>query len=165
MADMREALRKAGLVSDKQVRQTRHQDRVHRKEVGRDGVEQERREQQERAEKEAHEKRERDRLIEQERNAQRVQAPDGSFDPARAIAQGLLPGTIGGNRQYYFQAGGGKISYLELSDNAARMLATGGAALVDNLGGKKPRFVLVTVQTATLLAEHAPHVIREWNRQ
>ena len=44
MSDMREAMRKAGLVTDKQVRQAKHKDRVHRKEVGPDGLKRERRE-------------------------------------------------------------------------------------------------------------------------
>ncbi|MBM3318243.1 MAG: hypothetical protein FJY75_10385, partial [Candidatus Eisenbacteria bacterium] len=39
MADLRKALKDAGVVSEKELRQARHADRVRRKELGEEGLE------------------------------------------------------------------------------------------------------------------------------
>ena len=44
MADLRDQLRKAGLVSDKEVRQAKHRERLHAAEVGHEGIEAEKQE-------------------------------------------------------------------------------------------------------------------------
>jgi len=163
VSDLREQLRKAGLVSDKQVRQAKHQERLHRKEVGQDGlaaeragIEKQRAEERERA-------RIRDREIEQERKARQAEE-ERAEALSRRIRAGWLRDASGGSRRFFFVAGEGRITYLDLNDQAVRRLQNGGAAVVETAGAVRGEFCLVDGATAASLERDHPEVIRCWIR-
>ncbi len=163
MSDIREQLAKAGLVSNKQVRQAKHQDRVHRKEVGVDGLAEERagaerafREQQE-------EKRQRDRAREEEHRRQQAARQREEALRARIRGAWLRDATSGG-RRFYFIVAGGRITYLDLSDGAVRRLLGGTAAIVDSCGAVRGEFCVIDGNGAQVLAREHGEVIRFWNR-
>lgn len=160
MADMREALRKAGLVSSKEARQSQHQERVRRKEVGHDGLESEQQERDRRARAEQEERRARDRDTERERQA-RLESAQRKIDVVGIIASGLVPGATAGSRQYFFTLPSGQITYVELSEGAQKALQTGSAAIVESLGAVRSAYCVVTVQTAHALREHRPELVLE----
>ncbi len=163
MSDLREQLRKAGLVSSKQVRQARHEDRLHRKEVGRDGLEAERLERENAAREAAEEKRRRDREIEESRRASRAEEERTRL-LGRRIEAGWIREATGGARRFYFVAEKDRITYLDLSDQAVRRLLGGTAAIVDACRIGRGEFCVVDGATAASLARDENELIRYWNR-
>lgn len=161
MADMREALRKAGLVSEKQARQARHQERIHRKEVGIEGVAEEQRQKAEEFARERDAKKERDRLAEERRIAE-AQAASARVDLPRLVQKGVVQGALGGPKQYFFTLPGGRITFLELSEAGFRRLLSGTAAVVDTLGAVRGDSCVVDAATAEVLRRERPEAIRDW---
>lgn len=160
MADMREALRKAGLVSSKQARQSQHQERVRRKELGHQGLESEQKERDRQALLEQEQQRARDQEAERERRA-RLESAARSADLVGMIASGLVPGATAGSKQYFFTLPSGQITYLELSEGALKALQNGAAAIVESLGAVPSPYCVVTVQTAQALRQHRPEIVLE----
>jgi len=74
MADLSDALKKAGLVSDKEIRQKKHGDRVKRKKLGQDGLEAESRQREEAHQAEQERKRDQDRQHEEQLRADKASA-------------------------------------------------------------------------------------------
>jgi len=160
MADMREALRKAGLVSSKQARQSQHQERVRRKELGHRGLESEQRERERQARLEQEQQRTRDREAERDRRS-RLESAARATDLVGMIASGLVPGATAGSKQYFFTLPSGQITYLEVSEGAHKALQNGAAAIVESLGAVPSLFCVVTVQTAQALRQHRPEIVLE----
>jgi uncharacterized protein YaiL (DUF2058 family) len=161
MGDLREQLRKAGLVSDKQLRQAKHEERVHATEVGHAGLEAERqaREAREREAAEARRKASR----EHEEALRRERAEAAARDRIRPlILAGHIGEATGGGRRFFFETRAGQIHFLDLSDVAARRLSTGGAAIVETLGVVRGDYCLVDAGTATQLASLAPESLCFW---
>ena len=76
MSDLRKQLRKAGLISEKQLRQAKHKERLRASEAGREGLAQERRAEEDRlrGERDARKKADRGRQEEQRRAQQEAAA-------------------------------------------------------------------------------------------
>jgi uncharacterized protein YaiL (DUF2058 family) len=161
MSDMREALRKAGLVSEKEARRSKHQERVHRKEVGAEGLEKERVERERKLAREREEKRRKDRSLEEEkRRAEERPAPG---DPPHLVATGVVRGAVGGGKRFYFVAAGGRITYLDLTDLGLQLVQNGSGAIVETLGAVPGEFCVVGRATAAALsAGPAKEAVRCW---
>lgn len=163
MSDLREQLLKAGLVTSRQVRQAKHDDRVHRKEVGQPGLEAERAAQ-ERAEAERREaKRRADREREETQRRRAAEQQVAERLQARIRAGWIREATAGAKR-FFFVTGGGRITYLDLSDGAARRLLAGTAAIVETRGAVRGEFCVVDASAAQSLAREHPDVLHFWNR-
>lgn len=168
MADMREALLKAGLVSKKDTKQARHQERVHRKEVGREGVEQERRErdaafQSEQAEKRRQDQERASAQREQEMEASRAASATSSHGQLQAlIRSGVQTHAHGGNRRFFFIVEDGRITFLDLTDSGVRALQDRRAAIVDAMGARSETYCVVDEATASALRERDPLVVKFW---
>lgn len=163
MGDLREQLRKAGLVSAKQVKQAKHQDRVHRKDVGREGLEEEKRRQEEEVRQEREEKRRQDQDLERARAEERRREEE-STRLLRRIQAGWVREATGGGRRFFFEAGEGRITYLDLNDGAVRRLLSGGGAIVETRGAVRGEFCVVDGATATALRRDHADVVRYWSR-
>ena len=161
MSDLREQLRKAGLVSDKQVRQARHQERVLRKEIGHQGLEQKQAEIDLRYREELEEKRRLDRQREEARRQAQAEAEQAE-SLARRIRAGWMREATGGNRRFFFLAEGARITYLDLADPAIRRLQGGSAAIVESRGVARGEYCVVDGNTAASLARDHAEVIRYW---
>jgi uncharacterized protein len=163
MSDLRDQLRKAGLVSDKQVRQAKHQDRLHRQEVGHEGLQSERADAEEAFRRQQEEQRRLDR--EREEGRKREQAEQQRAEALRTrVRGGWLREATSGARRFYFVVDGGRITYLDLSDGALRRLTGGSAAIVETRGAVRGEFCLVDGNAAQSLAREHPEIIRFWNR-
>ncbi len=162
MADMREALRKAGLLSEKEIRQAKHRDRVRRKELGKEGIEAERREKEQRFREEQERKRredqERQRLLEQQKAEEARRAA-----LERLITEGDLLAREGGPRRFYFATKSGRISFLDVSDRLASRLIQGDAAIVECRGWLKREFTAVPGKVAVEIERLDPSAIVSWN--
>lgn len=163
MADMRDALRKAGLVSEKQARQAKHEKRIHRKEVGDEGISAEQRLKDEEFAREREAKRVRDREIEEKRAAE-SHAASGRVDLTRLIQKGAVAGAIGGPKQYFFTLPGGRITFLELSDTGFKRLIGGSGVIVDTLGAVRGDYCIVDTTTAAAIQRERPQAILDWPR-
>jgi uncharacterized protein len=163
MSDIREQLLKAGLVSAKQVRQAKHQERVHRKEVGQEGLEAEKASREKAILAEEEERRRQDRELEEARMA-RLAEDEAARALTGSIQAGWIRDATGGNRRFYFVTEGVRITYLDLNDQAVRRLLSGSAAIVVTLGAARGEFCVVDGTTAAGLARDHAEVLRYWNR-
>jgi uncharacterized protein YaiL (DUF2058 family) len=163
MSDLREQLLKAGLVSPKQVRQARHEDRVHRKEVGHEGLEAERADREREQARDQEEKRRRDQEREEERR-QRQADEERAQALARRIQAGWVREATGGNRRFYFVVEQGRITYLDLTDQAVRRLLSGSAAIACTRGAVRGEYCVIDANAAASLARDHGEVLCFWNR-
>ncbi len=163
MSDLRDQLLKAGLVSGKQVRQAKHQDRVHRKEVGREGIEAERAATDREFVAQQEQRRLRDRAREEARRRE-LAATERLLALQSRIRTGWIREATAGSRRFFFVVADGRITYLDLSDDAARRLQSGRAAVVDAAGIVRGEHCVVDGATALSLSRDHPELIRFWNR-
>jgi uncharacterized protein YaiL (DUF2058 family) len=163
MSDLREQLRKAGLVSDKQVRQAKHQERIHRAEVGQQGLQEERAQRGEEFRKEQEEQRRKDQLLEESRRHQRAEEDRLQLLRNR-IRAGWIREATGGARRFFFVAGGGRITFLDLTDQAVRRLQGGSAAIIESRGAVRGDYCVIDGQTAASLSRDQADILRLWNR-
>jgi uncharacterized protein YaiL (DUF2058 family) len=147
MADMKDALRKAGLVSQKQVRQADHAGRVHRQDVGAEGLAAERERRQAELEADLEHKRAADQARERDLQAQREQEAQRTRVEA-LLRDGNLMAREGGPRRFYFTDPTGQIHFLDVSPGLARRLQMGDAAIVDAAGVLSADFVAISGKAA-----------------
>jgi len=161
MSDLRDQLRKAGLITDKQVRRAKHEDRIHASQVGHEGIEAERRAEEDRlrAEEEAR------------RRADKVRADDERRRKAEAEQQDRLTNLIrggwvreatAGSRRFFFETRTGRVTFLDLSDSAMRSLSLGRAAIIETCGLVRGEFCVVTDRAAAGIRASDPQIIRFW---
>ncbi len=163
MSDIREQLRKAGLVTSKQVRRAKHEERLHAAEVGREGLEAERAAEDERLRQEIEERRRSDRLREEAlRRRAAEEAHAGRL--GALIRGGWMREATAGARRFFFVVPSGRISFIDLADLAARRLATGTAAIVQSFGHVRGEHCVVTDKAAAEIEKHTPAAIVFWNR-
>jgi hypothetical protein len=161
MATLKDQMLKAGLVSKKDAKRAAHSQRVETKQAGREEIE--RRAAQERAALalQVERQREEDRRLAAQRKAEqdsREQALQAALRTAAQIDAALREGRIEhweGNRSYYFIAQGQEIEFLGVSDDAARRLAEGKAAIV-RTGDPRAPYTLLLAGAAQRLKELAP---------
>lgn len=162
MGDMKDALRKAGLASQKQIRQVEHAGRVHRTNVGPEGLEAERAEREAKLRAEQEQKRTADRDRERARQVQRQ-------DEARRtrvvtlLRDANLMAREGGPRRYYFTHPSGRIHFLDVSPGLVRRLQMGDAAIVDASGLLPADFIAIAGKAAHELQMIERERILCWN--
>lgn len=158
MSDLREQLRKAGLASAAQVRQAKHQERLHAAEVGRKGLEAERLAEEARLREETKARKAADRAREEERK--RCERDAEIRDRlAQLIRGGCMREATAGSRRFFFATPSGRISYLDLSDVAVRRLISGSAAIIETMGHVRGDYCVVGDRAASELAQLRPEII------
>jgi hypothetical protein len=158
MSDLREQLRKAGLASDAQIRQAKHQERLHATEVGRKGLEAERLAEEERLRAEVKARKAADRIREEERK-RREQEEEARERLSVLIRGGWMREATAGSRRFFFEAPSGRISFLDLSDVAVRRLMSGTAAIIETLGLVRGEHCVVGDRAATEIAQLRPEIV------
>jgi hypothetical protein len=160
--DLRKALEKSGLASQKKLRQAKHQDRVRRKQLGEEGLEAERaqREQDHRAEQAA--RRNADRARERTRQAQQAEAARAAKITHLLQEANLLPREAG-PRRFYFETPAGTIPFVEVSEALARRLIQGDAAIADAAGILPAGFAVISGKAAAELAALEKPRLLHWN--
>ncbi len=124
MGNLGDAFKKAGLINEQELRRQKHEERVHRKEVGHRGAEAENRAHAAEQERRERDRRARDRAIEDERRAGVV------TDETRARARDLLRAhalteNVRGGRRWHFVERDLSIPFLMVHDDLARRLEAG----------------------------------------
>lgn len=159
MSSLRDQLLKAGLVSQKQARQSKHRQRVERKQKGADGVEAERAARRAKAEQ----------AREQERAEARARSADANaVEDARNLQNQISQIVAGGRtrldhrgrRRFYFETRDGRVLYLALSDPENDKLQSGQLGIVESDAGKVS---VVDRGTAERVAGLDARWIRCWN--
>jgi len=160
--ELRKALKQAGLVSQKKLRQAKHRDRVRRKELGEEGLqaEQERREQEHRAD--LARRKEVDRERERALQAGRVEA-DRAARIAHLLQDANLLPREGGPRRFYFETPSGAIPCVEVSESLAQRLIQGDAAIADAHGILPVNFAVISGKAARQLATLEKSRLLHWN--
>jgi hypothetical protein len=164
VGDLSEELLKAGLISKKQFKQAKHDERVKKTKVGHEGLEKEERKR--RGEQERREASRRDKDRKRVRGEQT--AVEEKVTRARlkdVVKNGAVKSGVNGNRRFYFLTRDGKIPFLELNDEAARGLQFGDLAIVQIPDLKLERFVLLPKRTAAQVKEIEPELVRFWNER
>jgi len=164
VSDLKEQLRKAGLVSEKRLRQVKHEERLHASEVGREGLAAERQEQEERLRQEEKARRQGDRAREQERKSKAAQHA-ATERLAQILTRGWIRDATVGTRRFFFVTREGRITFLDLADLAAIRLGSGTAAIVETGGAVRGAFCVIQETAAEQLAQIDPERIRFWNRR
>jgi hypothetical protein len=162
MSDLRDAMKKAGVVSEKQVRQAKHGDRVHRKEAGADGLDAEREQRDATFAAEQERRRREDADREKTRQAQR----ESQEQPGRLtqlVRANDLSMQEAGPRRFYFPLPSAEVAFVDVSDALARRLAQGDVAIVDGAGLLERDFGLVTGKIAREIEGIERSRILLWN--
>ena len=163
MSDLRDQLRKAGLVTDKELRQAKHRERLHASEVGREGLTAERQAEEERLRAEAQARKRSDR--ERQEQQKRKNLEDAAAQRLHPVIQsGWIREATAGTRRFFIETRSGRISFLDLSDVAARRVSTGSAAIVETAGAVRGEFCVVSTRAAEEIRALRPELIRFWNR-
>jgi len=162
MADMKDALRKAGLVSQRQVRQSEHAGRVHRKEVGDEGLAAERERQAAELQTELERKRTSDLARERELQFQREQEAQRTRIETLLRDANLMT-REGGPKRFYFTHPTGQIHFLDVSPGLARRLQMGDAAIIAAAGVLKSDFIAISGKAAHELRLVDRERILYWN--
>jgi uncharacterized protein YaiL (DUF2058 family) len=162
MGDMRDALRKAGLASEKEVRQAKHRDRVRRTELGEEGLARER------AAREAAQAAERTHKKQEDRAREAAQKEARDREERRQrlatlLQENDLMGREGGPRRFYFVTPERTISFLAVSPQLARRLAQGDAAVVAAAPELHADFAVISGKAAHELSAIDPERILFWN--
>lgn len=132
MGNMRDQLKKAKLLSKKDARRLAHEERVHRKETGREGLEKEQAERQAELTQQRAESRAQDQVQQAELEAQRQEAAERAA--CAEILRGAQSPTPGGGSRWYFELADGRIPSLMLGARERVLLEAGNACLVRGEG-------------------------------
>ncbi len=162
MSDMKDALRKAGLVSGKQVRRVQHTERVRRKELGEEGLEAERRRREADREAELERKKATDRARQEALEADREEEST-RYRVETLLLESNLMGREAGPKRFYFEHPDGYIHFLDVSPPLARRLQMGDAAIVEAHGILSTDFVAIPGKAAHELERIERERILFWN--
>jgi uncharacterized protein YaiL (DUF2058 family) len=125
--NLRDQLKKANLISDKKAKQLAHQQRVERKEKGREQLEQEAKQRQDEVQKLRDEGREKTRKEQEQLDRERKRREEQvAVDQLIASAKKPGPGTV----KFYFATREGALPWLELSSREAQEVRAGQLCVV-----------------------------------
>ncbi len=162
MSDLRKALKQAGVVSAKQVRQAQHDDRVRRKELGEEGLAAERRQKDEAHQAEEAQRKSADAEREKRQRSEREAAARLARLQELLRSHDLAPRGAGPVR-FYFTLPDERIFFLDVSDALARRLAQGDAAIIDGQGVLDRDFGIIPGKVAVELERIARQRIVLWH--
>lgn len=157
MGDLRDQLKKAKLLSDKEARRLAHEQRVERKEKGREGLEQEQQQRQQEIRHLQESQRERTKAeqqaLEREQKAREEQAAVATILKEQARKAG--PGSV----KWYFETPDGDLPFLEVSPQELNQLRAGMLCVLRLTPGTHDYRVLPTELTRRVAKQHPELVV------
>lgn len=153
---LRDQLKKANLLSDKDHKRLAHEARVERKEKGREQLELEAKERQQELERLQAQERERTRR-ETERLEQERRQRDEEAAALALLAEARKPGP--GTVKWYFAAADGSLPWLELSPREAQELRAGMVCVVRSGPPGTHTYRLLPLEQTKRVARHRPDVV------
>jgi uncharacterized protein YaiL (DUF2058 family) len=167
MADLREQMLKAGLITEDQARKGTHEKRQRDKKLGREGKAKEAEVRKEEVRQSDTERARQDQALAQQENEQRANRAQAAQERQRkqalverALKEGALP-RWEGQRTYYFRDGK-EILFLQVNDETARLLESGKAAIVR--GNGRSRYTVIQSGAALQLLEGAAERVVTFHR-
>jgi uncharacterized protein YaiL (DUF2058 family) len=127
MGDLRDALKKAGLIDDKADKRLKHEERVQRKELGREGLEA-----QKRADEEARRARDDQKKGDAKAAQQRLDQDRQRSERWKKLLSSLESEALQGSsgpRRFHFRDADGHLPYLLVDDDTGRRLEAGELAI------------------------------------
>ena len=158
MGDLKDQLKKARLLSEKDAKRIAHEQRVVRHEKGREGIEAEAARKREELLALQAEQREKTREAQAKIDAARKEA-EARARVAVLVRQRAVRG-VDGPRRFYFVTRSGRIPFVSVGVEAARALEGGVHAIVEVPGSAPEAFVIVDRRTAGELLAVEPGLVR-----
>lgn len=127
MGDLRDALKKAGLIDDKADKRLKHEERVQRKELGREGLEA-----QKKADDDARRARDDQKKSDAKSAQQRLDHDRQRSERWKKLLTSLESDAIlgsSGPRRFHFRDADGHLPYLQVDDDTGRRLEAGELAI------------------------------------
>ena len=154
--NLRDQLKKANLLSDKDARRLAHESRVERKEKGREQLEQEAAARQVEIESLSAKERERTRQEQEAADRQRKQREELAAVQA-LLADARKPGS--GTVKFYFEAMDGSLPWLELAPREAQEVRAGQLCVVRGGPPGTHTYRLLSLEATRRVARVMPEVI------
>jgi ATP-dependent 26S proteasome regulatory subunit len=129
MGDLRDALRKANVLSKKDAKRLAHEERVHRSHVGREGLEQERSQREQELQARREEQREQSRRVQGDVQAQRQDAAERAACE-EILRREVVPASSPNGQAFYVQLADGHLPRLSLGPVERANLERGHLCLV-----------------------------------
>jgi len=153
---LRDQLKKANLLSDKEARRLAHESRVERKEKGRETIEQEAAARQ--AELEALTAKERERIHREQEALDRQKKQRDELVAVQALlADARKPGS--GTVKFYFEAADGTLPWLELAPREAQEVRAGQMCVVRGGPAGTHTYRLLPLEATRRVARVLPDVV------
>ena len=146
MGDLRDQLKKAGLLGKKDLKRLAHEERVKRKKEGRDAAEREKAKAREAFRKKQEEKAARDRALQEKRN--QVLRKKEEVARLKALVESRKVVDRGRERKFFFVDRAGWVPYLEMGQETARLLEAGNLGIVELPWERQGVFALVPREVA-----------------
>ena len=157
---LKDELLKAKLINKKQLKQVEHEQRLERKQLGKEGIQQKEQARMQEIEQKREEQKKRDQELAQKQKEERLEKE--KVARIEEIMQlGKVEGQDHGTRKFYFVAQDGKISFLMLSDNTAENLEKGHIAIIEY---PQREFVLVYKTSVEKLYSLDKNLVRFYQR-
>jgi uncharacterized protein YaiL (DUF2058 family) len=127
MGDLRDAFKKAGLIDDKTDRRLKHEERVEKKELGREGLDERRRKEDEARRARDDQKRADVKSAQQRLDHEREREERWKRLLARVESESLKSG--GGPRRFHYREPDGHLPFQQVDDETGRRLEAGEFAI------------------------------------
>lgn len=154
MGSLRDQFKKANLLSEKDHKRLAHEERVERKQKGRQGLESEQAEREAELQRKREEDRERDRQRQAARDVERRSSEERAACAAILEAEARAP--TGGNVSWLFELADGRIPALRLSDAERHQLQGGSLCVVRTKPGDAHTYGLLATEHARRVAAQLP---------
>ena len=128
MGDLRDAFKKAGLIDDKAERRLKHEERVERGELGREGLEKRKRD-----EDDERRRRDEQRKAETKATQQKLDAARQRDERWKKLLRELESTAIRGSsgpRRFHYREADGHLPFVQVDDETGRRLEAGELAIV-----------------------------------
>lgn len=166
MGSLRDELKKAGLLNDKDIRRVHQDEQQRKKDLGKEGVAEEERRQRNEAAERAKAQAAKDRDLSRQRESER-ERKEAQARTRLGIHNAILK-DIGGPRRFHFITRQQTIVFLEVAPEIARRLEAGELAIINRPSEASGDFAgddyaVVPRETARTVRELAPEAVRFWN--
>ncbi len=158
MGDLRDQLRKAGLLGKKDIKRLEHEERLRRKKEGRDFSAKEIEKSREEYLRRLEEKKERDRELAEKINRMKRQREEIARLKDMVDAKQVIDRDKA--RKFFFVSRAGWVPFLEVSLETARLLEAGNLGIVEIPWAKVERYAVVPRELAKEMTRLDPDCVR-----
>ena len=155
MGSMRDAFKKANLISGKDVKRLEHEERVHRSEVGREGVEREKEQRKQEIEQSQQADREATRKAQERIEKERKEDLEIAACKALIADEARRP-AAGASVRYFFELRDGRLPFVEVGEQDLRQLQAGALSIVRLAEGSAHVYGLILTAHARRIAAVLP---------